>query len=75
MLHFSVSFRYKIDALTECDVTSGFLSVCLSVCVMSVNHCLLSLYALCGQLLYQTLYEHAHHEVTTLSRSLTLLWF
>lgn len=68
-------FLSDANRCSECDVTSGFLSVCVCVCAMSVNRCLLSLYALCGQLLYQTLYEHAHHEVTTLYRSLTLLRF
>lgn len=37
----------------------------MCVCVLCVNRHLLSHHALCGQLLYQTLCEHAHHEVTT----------
>lgn len=35
--------------------------------VLCVNRHLLSHHALCGQLLYQTLCEHAHHEVNWLS--------
>lgn len=45
-----------------------YMRVCVCcVCILCVNCCLVSLHALCGQLLYQTLCEHAHHEVTTLA--------